>query len=482
MLFKNITCPACGAACDDIQVECRNGRIEAENICKVGNSRLKVITNPHRLRQPLIKNRGKLKSVDWEEALEKAADILVSAKRPLIFMGSDTSCETHEIGLMIGEYLGAVVDSNTTIGNGPAAMGTQESGKTGATEGQKKNRSDLIVYWGTNPLESMPRQMSRYGIFPRGYWTGGGRFDRTIITVDPRKTLTSKISDLRVQLKPNSDYEMISALLTLLHGKNPHPSVEEITGVPISLMKQMLHMMKNCNFGSISAGVGLSSSIGKHRNTEIAMNLVKELNSYTRFTFGILRSNCNVAGFNQVASYMYGYPFGLDFMRGYPRYNPGEFTTVDLLREKDIDAAFVICTDLLNQIPADCAAYLAEIPLICLDIAPCPTMVVSDVVLPGVIDAMECEGTLYRLDDVALYFEPFVNPPFEFTKSNEDTLKQIFIKIRNKRDQANFLPSKNKEEKEEKEEVKEEEKEEEKEKLIPENFPWIPLTVMFEQT
>ena len=76
----------------------------------------------------------------WDEALEKAADILVSAKCPLLFMGSETSCEAHEVGLIIGEYLGAIVDSNTTIGNGPIVMGTQESGKVGATEGQKKNR------------------------------------------------------------------------------------------------------------------------------------------------------------------------------------------------------------------------------------------------------------------------------------------------------------------------------------------------------
>ena len=61
----------------------------------------------------------------------------------------------HEIGLKIGEYLGAIVDSNSTVCHGPTAMGIQEAGKVGATEGQKKNRGDLIVYWGTNPLESM---------------------------------------------------------------------------------------------------------------------------------------------------------------------------------------------------------------------------------------------------------------------------------------------------------------------------------------
>ena len=429
MIFKNIVCPACGAACDDIQVEFEDGIIEAKNACKIGNAKFKMITNPQRLRQPLIKEGSKLKPAEWDTALEKAAEILTSAKRSLLFMG-ETSCETYEMGLKMGEYLGAIVDSNATIGHGPTAMGIQEAGKVDATEGQKKNRGDLIVYWGANPLESMPRQMSRYGVFPRGYWTKRGHFDRTVITVDPRKTPTTEASDLHVQLKPNSDYELISALLTLLHGKTPHPSVEDVTGVPIPLMEEMLDMMKNCNFGAISVGLGLSSSIGKHRNAEIAMNLVKELNNYTKFTLGILRGYCNVAGFNQVASYMYGYPFGLDFTRGYPRYNPGEFTTVDVLREKDVDAAFVICSDLLNQIPADCAAYLAEIPLVYLDTINCPTIVASDVVLPGVIDAMECDGTFYRLDDVPIHFEPFKSSPFEFTKSNEDTLKQLFAKIK----------------------------------------------------
>jgi formylmethanofuran dehydrogenase subunit B len=129
--------------------------------------------------------------------------------------------------------------------------------------------------------------------------------------VDPRKTLTAETSNLLVQLKPNSDYELISALLTLLHGKTPHPSVEDITGVSIPVMEKMLDLMKNYNFGTISAGVGLSSSIGKHRNTEIVMNLVKELNNYSKFTFGVIRSHCNAAGFSQVASYMTAIPLGL---------------------------------------------------------------------------------------------------------------------------------------------------------------------------
>jgi len=207
-----------------------------------------------------------------------------------------------EGGLHLAEFLGSKSSTQTPLSaTGPTAMGIQEAGRVGATAGQGKSRSDLVVYWGTNPLESMPRHMSRYSIYPRGYWTKRGRFDRFVITVDPRKSITAENSDLHIQLKPNTDYELLSALLTLLHGKKPHPSVETVTGVTIPEIEEMLQRMLGCNFGAIYVGLGIASSFGKHRNAEAAFNLVKELNSHTKFVIGALRGHCNVAGFNQIA-------------------------------------------------------------------------------------------------------------------------------------------------------------------------------------
>ena len=430
MTFKNIICPVCGASCDDIQVDLTDNGLVVQNACKMGNAKFQEIVSSHRIREPLCRDGGSLRKASWNEAIERTAQILANAKRPLLFLGSETSCEAMEVGIHMAEFLGGIADSNSTVCHGPTAMGIQEAGRVGATAGQSKSRADLTVYWGSNPLESMPRHMSRYAVYPRGYWTKRGRFDRTIITVDPRRSITAENSDLHIQLKPNSDYELLSALLSLLHGKRPHPSVEEVTGISIAEMEEMLSMMKSCKFGAIYVGLGIASSYGKHRNAELAFNLVKELNGYTKFVIGALRGHCNVAGFNQIASYLYGFPFGLDFARGYPRYNPGEYTAVDVLREHDVDAAFILSADLVSHFPAACAEYLAEIPVACIDIAPCPTTMISDVVLPGVIDAMESDGTFYRLDDVPIYFQPFTNSPFSFTESNEDTMKQIFERVK----------------------------------------------------
>lgn len=430
MATKNIVCPVCGASCDDIQVELDGQGLTVRNACKMGNAKFQEIVSPHRIREPLCRVDGELRQASWDEAIDKVARILTDSERPLLFMGSETSTEAMEVGIHMAEFLGGIADSNSTVCHGPTTMGIQEAGRVGATAGQSKSRADLTVYWGANPLESMPRHMSRYAVYPRGYWTQRGRFDRTVICVDPRRSVTAENADLHVQLNPNTDYELLSALLTLLHGKRPHHSVEEVTGVSISEMEKMLSMMKSCNYGAIYVGLGIASSYGKHRNAELAFNLVKELNSHTKFVIGALRGHCNVAGFNQIASYLYGFPFGLDFARGYPRYNPGEYTAVDVLREHDVDAAFILSADLVSHFPAACSEYLARIPMATIDIAPCPTTMLSDVVLPGVIDAMESDGTFYRLDDVPIYFQPFTSSPFSFTESNFDTMSQIFEKVK----------------------------------------------------
>jgi len=188
-------------------------------------------------------------------------------------------------------------------------------------------------------------------------------------------------------------------------------------------------MMKGCNFGVIYLGSGFAASFGQYRNVELAVNLVKELNGFTKFVSNSLRGHCNTGGFYQIASSLYGYPFGLDFSRGYPRYNPGEYTAVDLLRERDVDAALLISSGLDSHLPMNCMEYLAEIPIVSIDSFFSPITLISDVVLPGVIDAIECDGTLYRYDDVPLYSKSITCSPFEFTESNEHTVMQIIKRL-----------------------------------------------------
>ena len=65
-----------------------------------------------------------------------------------------------------------------------------------------------------------------------------------------------------------------------------------------------------------------------------------------------MRGHGNVTGADVVLRYTTGYPFGINMCRGYPRYNPGEFSTVDLLVRGDNDAALILGADCLTPDPA----------------------------------------------------------------------------------------------------------------------------------
>ena len=429
-MHNNVMCPVCGCTCDDINVEIRDNEVYTQNACVMGNAKFQELKSSHRIKKPQIKINNELQDTDWNTALEKAAEILANAKNPAIFMGTETICEAYHEGIKIAEYLGASIDGSFSQCHCPTGLGIQQSGMVTATLGETKNRADLAIYWGTNPMDSHPRHMSHYAIFPRGRFTKQGRKSRKLIVVDPRKTKTSEMADLHVMPKQGKDYELIAVTRAALKGREISDDALEDIGITRETFDTFIGMMKNAKFGTICFGLGLASSIGKNRNTGSLMRLVQELNNYTKFVMGINMGHCNVAGFVQVMSYITGYPYAVNFSKGYPIYSPGEFTNADMLARNEIDALLVVCADLAAHQPRKSVEWLAKIPVISVDIAPCPTTTLSDVILPGVIAGMESGGTFYRMDHVPMQVKKFTEPPFDFTASDADTLKQLFEKIK----------------------------------------------------
>ncbi len=434
MIIKDAMCSVCGATCDDLTVEYdpEKKTMNVQNACRMGSAKLHEVFNEHRITSPMVKKGGNLVECGWDEALDRAADILAGADYPLFFMGSECFSEAQLVGIKMAEYLGGNVDGNATICHGPTVMGIQDAGLVTATMGEVKNRADLIIYWGTNPIESMPRHMSHYAVFPRGYFTKAGRRNRKIVVVDPRKTPSANISDLFIQIKPGTDYELFAAIRAILKGNPVDPSIEDTTGVRMDDIKGLIEMMKGAKFGAIFVGLGTASSFGKYRTQAAAMHLVQELNSHTKFVMGALRGHANVSGFNQVLSYYSGYPFSVNYSKGYPRFNPGEFTTVDMLAKGEPDAVLCLAGDLGAHLPRKSVENLSKTPLITIDVAMTPTTTLSEVVLPGV-HTIESEGTMYRLDNVPLYSRKGMESPLGFTKSDEDTLNQLFERVKKRK-------------------------------------------------
>ena len=430
----DVVCPFCGTLCDDLEIDIdikEEKVIEVRNGCQIGTKKY-FSSNPseHRYQKPLIKDNGAYKEVTWDEAIDKAADILIEAKRPLLYGFSSTECDAQGKGVELAEILGAILDNTASVCHGPSLLAIQDVGAPTSTLGEYKNRADLVIFWGSNPVHAHPRHLSRYSDFIRGYFRKDGRNDRFIVVVDPRNTHTAQIADMYIQVNPNEDYELINVIRATLRGVELDG--DEISGVSMEKIKELVENLKSCNFGVIFFGMGLTQSLSHHRNIDAAICLVRELNDHTKFLLTPMRGHYNVAGANQVFSWQTGYSYSIDFSKGYPRYNPGEFSSVDVLMRNEADASLIVASDPASNFPAAAVKNLFKHPLISIEPHHTPTSVNADIILPPAIAGIECEGTAYRMDSVPLRLRKVKDAPGECL-TDKEILERLIGAVKKKK-------------------------------------------------
>jgi formylmethanofuran dehydrogenase subunit B len=409
MLVEHVVCAFCGCTCDDLAITVDDNQVTGiKGACALG----KAWVQGHAAHsdEPAARIGGQ--PVPLAEGVAEAARILTSARLPLIYGLSSTCCEAQRQAILLAELTGACIDCCTSVCHGPSGMALQGVGEPTSTLGEVKNRADFELYWGSNPAASHPRHFTRYALMPKGKFRPRGRKERTIVVIDVRPTPSVKAADLFLQIKPGGDFELCWALRALLKGVEPDRSVEQKTGLTLEQIRDLAERMRKCAFGVLFVGQGLTQSRGKHMNTSAAFMLVRDLNAFTKFVAIPMRGHGNVTGIDAVLSWQTGYPFGVNFSRGYPRFNPGEYTAVDLLSRKDADAALVIASDPVANLPGTAARRLAEIPTICVDTHPSETSRVARVAFTTGTVGIHAEGTMYRMDNVPLHLRSFLSSPY----------------------------------------------------------------------
>ncbi len=418
--IHNAVCTFCGCVCDDIElVVAPDGKsiTRAGNACELGRAWFLE----HRIEDyPVALVDGKEAGV--EEAVDAAARILVEARFPAVYGLSDTTCEAQKEAVAIADFVNGNIDTTTSVCHGPSGMAFQGTGESTASLGEIKNRADFILYWGGNPVEAHPRHFERYSAKAKAAYLPGGRADRAIVMVDVRKTRSASEADIFLQVKPGSDFEVLWALRALVRGKYVDDTIEARTGIPLEALQDLVERMKNCQFGVIFFGMGLSMTRGRHFNVSALLALATDLNAFTHFVANPVRGHGNVTGADNVVSWQTGYPFGVNFNRGYPRFNPGEFTTVDVLARGDADALLVIASDPAANFPRRAIEHLKTIPVITLDPKPTRTSQLARVAFTVAAYGINVPGTVYRMDNVALPLRPAFDSPYP---CDEEILRAI---------------------------------------------------------
>jgi formylmethanofuran dehydrogenase subunit B len=304
-------------------------------------------------------------------------------------------------------------------------------GKVTCTLGEVKNRADFVVYWGGNPAECHPRHFTKYALMPKSKFLPRGRKDRTMVLVDIRETKSVKASDIFLQVRPGKDFELITILRAMIKDQPISEAQVAETGLTLEQLQDFVSRMKGAKFGVFFFGMGLSMTRGKHMNSAALLTLAAEMNAYTKFVAMPMRGHGNVTGADVIMRWQTGYPFGISFNRGYPRYNPGEFSTVDVLVRGDTDCAFIIGADPGATMPQPAIDHLARIPTIVLDPHVTHTSRLARVHITTAPAGISAPGTAYRMDEIPLPLRPALKSPYP---SDEEVVRRINQAIAKKPD------------------------------------------------
>lgn len=424
-VIPNATCTFCGCVCDDmvLTVDVQQHKItKSQNACVLGKAWFKEHSVEER---PFALIGGREAST--EEGIEEAAQILANARFPIIYGLSDTTCEAQKVAVSIADMIGGNLDTTTSVCHGPTGIAFQGIGESTATLGEIKNRADLVIFWGGNPAEAHPRLFTRYAVTTKGMHVPNGRKDRTVVLVDVRRTASTPVADIFLQVKPRSDFEVLWALRALVKGQRIDPSIEQRTGIALAVLEDLVTRMKNCQFGAFLFGMGLTMNRGRHFNAGALLALATDLNEFTHFVAAPVRGHGNVTGADNVVSWQTGYPFGVNFSRGFPRFGPGEFTTVDVLSRGDADAAMIIASDPASNFPQPAIEHLKRIPVITLDPKTTITSQLARVAFTTATYGINTSGTVYRMDNVPITLRPAFDSPYP---SDEDILTGIQTRVR----------------------------------------------------
>jgi formylmethanofuran dehydrogenase subunit B len=295
-------------------------------------------------------------------------------------------------------------------------------GKVTCTLGEVKNRADFIVYWGGNPAECHPRHFTKYTLMQKSKFLPRGRKDRTMVLVDIRETKSAGAADIFLQVRPGKDFELLTILRAMVKGQKVSDEAISETGLTPEILQDLVHRMKTCRFGVMFFGMGLSMTRGKHMNSAALLTLAAELNAFTKFVAMPMRGHGNVTGADVIMRWQTGFPFGISFNRGYPRYNPGEFSTVDILVRGDADAALILGADPGATMPQPAIDHLARIPTIVLDPKVTHTSRLARVHITTSVAGISAPGTAYRMDEIPLPLKPALKSPYP---TDEEVMRRI---------------------------------------------------------
>jgi formylmethanofuran dehydrogenase subunit B len=294
---ENIVCNGCSLLCDDVSAEVASKIVNSLGLCRLGHAHLETV----------VKHRVSSKDKD----LEKAAEILASAENPLLFGWTHVTDESIKEGIKLASTLDGHFASIVDFGPRSAMSHNIHAKGLEIDLEYVRNNGEFIIYWGSDPSESLHRHPSRFAVLPRGEKIPEGIESRTIGVVDVRQTETMKMANHRLIIPVGTDAELLDTIISEIEGKSAIK--DKVLGIPGGELIGFVNGFQKSDCTVIFYGSGLINS-GNHdanltriaKLVEVLRKKGKEAYALPMFvqsnTMGIIKNNQGVGSLREIAN------------------------------------------------------------------------------------------------------------------------------------------------------------------------------------
>ncbi len=386
-----LTCPFCGLACDDLRVEPDGaGQPCLTNGCASAQA---AFGSAFGIRPgaPLI--RGIPATPD--QALEHAAALLGAARAPL-FAGLVADVNGLRATLELADRCGAILDH----ANGDALFRNllvlQDSGWMTATLTEVRNRADLIVLVGSQPLRRFPRLLERVLLPPQALFSPPaarglvllGPWDSEPI---PEALLAASPEPIPVQLSHLAG--VFGILRGLLAGRPARR--DAIPGVPGESLERLAQRLRAARYAVFVWSAAELDFPHAELTVQAVVELVRDLNRTSRAAALPLAGTLADLTANQVCTWQSGYPLRSGPRHGRLDYQPMLYRHQGVLERDECDLLLWI-----QSLPTPATLPAAGCPTLVLGHPGIPLDPTPEVYLPVGLPGIDHPGHWYRSDSV----------------------------------------------------------------------------------
>lgn len=374
--LDNVACPFCGLLCDDLRVSIANDKASViANGC--ARSRTMFAANAGAVANALVEG----KPVDLTAAINRAAQILKDARRPLLI-----SAGTDVAGMRLLIELAERSRGRVDHANGDALLRNlrvmQDTGWISTTLTEVRNRADVLVIAGSGINQRFPRFFERcfgdfetlFKIKSREVWFLGNAPDDLPAAL--------RVRTRSIAVEPARLAELFSVLRALHAGRTL--TGNNFAGVPSDVLRTLLDRMRGADYGVLAWTAAELDFPHADLAIQSMCDFVKALNAQNRFSVLPLAGSDGDLTAQHVATWQTGFPLRVDFGSGAPAEGSPD----------DADALLFVSALDAQRTPAD-----LRLPSIVLGRGGMRAKDCS-VFIPVSVPGLHHAGHLYRADSV----------------------------------------------------------------------------------